>query len=133
MEAKLVYRYSEAFKIDVVKELESGKFDNINQARCHYGINGSATITNWLKKYGRRNLCPKVVRVEKPNEKDRIRQLKEEIKELKMALGETQAKRVLGNSYLHLACKELGTDVESFKKKAGLQQFIMQKKTQKKQ
>jgi len=70
--------------------------------------------------------------VEKLNEQDKIRQLKQENKELKMALGVTQTENVLGKSFLKIACDELGTDVDSFKKKADLELFIMQKSIQKK-
>jgi len=118
MEQKIVVRYSEAFKIQVVNDLESGRFDNINQATKHYGIKGPCTITKWLKKYGRNHLCPKVIYVKKPNEQDQIKQLRKEIKELQMALGITQTEKVLEKSFLKIACEKLGTDVEDFKKKS---------------
>lgn len=132
MRQKIVVRYSEAFKMQVVNDLESGRFDCVNHATLHYDIKGTGTIKRWLKKYGRNHLYPKVMRVEKLNEKDKIRALKEEIKELKMALGVTQTKNVLGESFLKLACDELGMDVESFKKKVDLEQFITQKDIRKK-
>ena len=132
MEQKIVVRYSEAFKMQVIKDIESGRF-NIHSAGQHYGVKGTLTIKRWLQKYGRNHLCPKVVRVEKPNEKDQIRALKKEIKELQLALGKTQTHRVLGDSFLKIACDKLGTDVEEFKKKVDLTRFIMQKKLQEKQ
>ncbi len=116
MEQKIVVRYSISFKMQVIEDIESGRF-SIHSAQVHYGIGGKSTISKWLKKYGKNHLCAKVVRVEKPNEKDRIKELKSRIKELEIALGKTQAKSVLGDSFLEIACKELGTDVESFKKK----------------
>jgi hypothetical protein len=57
--------------------------------------------------------------VEKPNEKDRIRELKQEIRQLKEALGQTQAEKVVGEEFLRTACEEMGVDVDSFKKKVG--------------
>jgi transposase-like protein len=91
MDQRIVVRYSMSFKRHVVEELESGRFSNISEVQKHYGIAGTATVRNWLVKYGRNHLCPKVVRVEKPNEKDKILQLKKQIKQLKEALGQTQA------------------------------------------
>ena len=132
MEQKIVVRYSEAFKMQVIKDIESGRF-NIGSAGQHYGIKGACTIKNWLKKYSRNHLCPKVIYVKKPNEQDQIKQLRKEIKELQMALGITQTEKVLEKSFLKIACEKLGTDVEDFKKKVDLQQFIVQKRTQKKQ
>lgn len=125
MEQKIVVTYSTSFKMQVIEDIESGRF-NMNQAREHYGIAGGATISSWLKKYGKNHLCAKVIRVEKPSEKDRIKELKNRIKELEFALGKTQAKKVLGDSFLAIACEKLGTDVDDFKKKANSMLFTTQ-------
>jgi len=76
MRQRTVIHYSMSFKRQVVSELESGRFDSIGQASEHYGINGSTTVRKWLGKFGRNHLCPKVIRVEKPDEQNRVRQLK---------------------------------------------------------
>jgi len=119
MDERVIFRYSIGFKRQVVEELESGRFSSICQARAHYGITGGSTIKNWLSKYGRNELCAKVVRVEKPNEKDQIQELKKQIRQLKEALGQTQAEKVIGDEFLKIACENMGVDVEDFKKKAG--------------
>jgi transposase len=123
MDRRIIVRYSMSFKQQVVRELESGRFSSISEVKEHYGITGASTIQNWLVKYGRNHLCPKVVRVEKPNEKDQILQLKRQIKQLKEALGQTQAENVINQEFLKIACEQLGKDVESFKKKAGTRLF----------
>ena len=123
MDRRIIVRYSMSFKQQVVRELESGRFSSISEVKEHYGITGASTIQNWLVKYGRNHLCPKVVRVEKPNEKDQILQLKRQIKQLKEALGQTQAENVINQEFLKIACEQLGRDVESFKKKAGTRLF----------
>lgn len=110
-------RYSVCFKRQVIEDLESGRFASISAAREHYGIKGAWTINNWLRRYGRNHLLPKVVRVEKPDEADQIRKLKKQITELQRALGQTQAENILNQEYLKLACERLGEEVESFKKK----------------
>ena len=117
MEQKIIYRYSTAFKRQVIEDIESGRFCSIERAREHYGIRGMATISNWLKRFGRNELLHKVVRVEKPNEQDEIRVLKQQIRHLKEVLGDKEALFALEKEYLDMACEELGTDVESFKKK----------------
>ena len=117
MGQRIVRRYSACFKQQVVADLENGRFGSMEAARVHYGIGGSGTIRLWLKRYGKNHLCGKVVRVEKPDEADQIRQLKRQIAELQRALGRTQAENVLNAEYLKLACEELGEDVEGFKKK----------------
>ena len=121
MQQRLVIRYSMSFKRQVVSELESGRFDSILQVSEHYGITGSKTVRNWLRKFGRNHLCPKVIRVEKPDEQNQVRQLKKQIKQLKEALGQTQAENVINQEFLKIACEEMGQDVDAFKKKADIE------------
>ena len=59
--AQEVRRYSEAFKRQVVEELEKGKFGSAFEAQQSYGILGDRTVPRWMKKYGRDNLFPKLV------------------------------------------------------------------------
>lgn len=128
MRERTVIRYSLGFKQQVIRQLESGRFGSISKAQEHFGITGSATIRNWLRKYGRNHLCAKVVRVEKPDEKKQVVELKKQIRQLKEALGQTQAEKVIGEEFLKIACEELGQDVESFKKKADIELFTVQEK-----
>ena len=124
---RLVYNYSTAFKQQVIEQLESGRFGSINEAKKHFGIRGDYTVQRWLRKYGRNHLCAKVVRVEKPDEKNRIRELKKQVRQLKEALGQTQAEKIIGEEFLKIACEQLGQDVEKFKKKADTERFTSQK------
>lgn len=113
-----VVRYSEAFKLQVVNELESGAVESIAEARRRYGIPGADTVVKWLRKYGRENQLPRIVRVEKPDEKDQIKKLKQENERLKKALADEHLKAALYESWLEVACEEFGVkDVEAFKKK----------------
>ena len=110
--------YSEAFKLQVVSELESGKLASIAEAKRRYGIRGSITVNHWLRKYGKEQLLPKVIRVERPNERNRLKELKKENDRLKRTLAETHMKAVLFESWFKVACDEFGvTDIEAFKKK----------------
>lgn len=119
MRERVVRRYSTCFKRQVIDDLENGRFESIQAARKHFDIGGTTTIQKWLRKYGKNHLQAKVVRVEKPNEADRIRELKRQIARLEQALGRTQAENVLNSEYLKIACRELGKDVDEFKKKSG--------------
>ena len=123
MRQNTVYRYSMSFKQQVIEQLEAGRFSSIKEAKEHFGIRGDYTIQTWLRKYGRNHLCPKVIRVEKPDEKNQIRELKKQIRQLKEALGQTQAEKVLGQAFLEIACEQLGEDVDEFKKKADIVRF----------
>jgi len=117
MRERVIRRYSEAFRRKVVEELESGRFGSCGEAMAHYGIQGSSTIQRWLRQHGRAHLLGKVVRVERPDERDRLRELRRRVADLERALGQTQAEKVMAESYLEVACERLGEGVEGFKKK----------------
>jgi transposase-like protein len=118
MKRKVEIRYSSCFKRQVIEDLESGRFGSLEAARRHYGIGGACTIGKWLKAFGRNELLPKVVRVERLNEADQVSELRKQIQQLQRALGQTQAENVLNQEYLSHACQELGMEVEAFKKKS---------------
>ena len=61
MECKVIKKYSISFRRQVVGDLESGRFNSIESVRRHYGIGGTRTVQNWLRKYGKNHLLPKVV------------------------------------------------------------------------
>jgi transposase-like protein len=117
MGERIILRYSECFKRQVVADLESGRFASVRQVRAHYQITGSTTVNTWLTRYGKSHLMAKVVRVEKPNEADQVLELKRQVASLQRALGQTQAENLLHAEYLKLACQRLGEEVEGFKKK----------------
>ena len=72
MKRREVIRYSEAFKNEVIQEIERGRFESLEGARRRYGIGGTGTIKRWLKKFGKHQYLGKVVRVEKPQERKEV-------------------------------------------------------------
>ena len=112
--------YSEAFKQQVISELEGGKFSSPFAASRAYGIRGTETIRGWLRRYGRSDLMPRRVTITTMTEQDEAKALKKRVRELEKALADTHMKELLGESYLEIACKRLGLDVEEFKKKAAM-------------
>ena len=118
MDKKTTIVYSEAFKLQVLRELETGKFDSREEARRAYGIRGSVTIANWIRRYGKSSLERKVLRVQTPNERDELKRLMTENRRLKEALADAQLDKKLGDAYLRIACRAAGIDdVDDFKKK----------------
>jgi transposase len=111
-------RYSEAFKLQVVSELEAGKFQGPFAAARAYGIRGAGTVTGWLRKYGRSDLMPRRITISTMKEQDEKKALQRRVRELEKALADTHMKELLGSKYLEIACERLGTDVGEFKKKA---------------
>ena len=117
MQERIVVRYSECFKREVVEALEAGRFESVQAAQVHFGIKGNGTVAKWLRRFGRNHLQAKVVRVEKPDERDRIKALQKQVAQLQRALGQTQAENLLNEELLKTACGRLGEDLEAFKKK----------------
>ena len=102
--------------MEVVREVEqSGEpFDRI---RRKYGI-GSGAVQNWVRKYGNGSRG-KVIRVQKPEEIDENKRLKDRVKRLESALADANIELALERAYTKIACRRAGIeDVEEFKKKA---------------
>ena len=115
-----VVRYSEAFKRQVVDELERGKFASIGEVNKAYGIRGNETVSNWIRQYGSEELLPKRVRIETLKERDELKEARRRIRQLEAALADAHIDCNLENSYLRIACERIGVDVAEFKKKNDL-------------
>jgi transposase-like protein len=116
-EIKAAIRYSEAFKMQVVRELEAGGI-NVDQMRRKYGVGGCGTIPKWISQYGNGSIA-KVIRVEKPEERNETEQLKRRVRALERALADTNIDLALERQYTRLACERAGIkDLAEFKKKA---------------
>jgi transposase-like protein len=109
-------RYSQAFKLEVVRELERD-WVPIEQVRRKYGI-GVGSIQDWIAKYGNGSRG-RIIRVETPKEINELKRLKERVKRLESVLTDTNLDLALERQYTRLACERAGIqDVAEFKKKA---------------
>lgn len=109
-------RYSEAFKLEVVREVETEglAFDAVSRK---YGIRGSMTVSNWVRKHGNGSRG-KIIRVEKPDEMNELKRLKARVRQLESALADANIDAALERAYTRLACQRAGiADVADFKKK----------------
>jgi transposase-like protein len=109
-------RYSEAFKMAVVRELEEQDLP-CEHVRRKYGIKGNFTVQLWVRKYGNGSRGIRI-RVEKPQEIDELKRLKERVRRLESALADANIDLALERAYTELACERAGVEVEEFKKKA---------------
>ena len=111
-----VVRYSEAFKMSVVREIEQeGKLRS--EVCLKYGIKGHRTVTRWLGKYGT-GKAGRMIRVEKPDEQSELRKVRDRMKRLESLLADANLDLAIERGYLKLACQHAGIeDVEAFKKK----------------
>ena len=110
-------RYSEAFKITVVRDVEEHDLP-YDEARRKYGIRGCCTVRSWVRQYGN-GTRGRSVRVERVEESDEQERLKRRIRYLETALADSHIELALERQYTRLACERAGIkDVEEFKKKA---------------
>ena len=112
----LKIRYSEAFKMGVVRELEQQDLP-YEEIRRKYGIRGCGTVQEWARKYGNGSRGIRI-RVEKPEEINELKRLKERLRRLESALADANIDLALERAYTELACERAGLEVEEFKKKA---------------
>jgi transposase len=109
-------RYSKAFKIQIVAELERDHL-TMAEVRRKYGIRGAGTLKQWIGLYGN-GTRGKMIRVETPEEIDELKRLKERVKRLESLLADANIDLALERAYTQIACKRAGIeDVEAFKKK----------------
>ncbi len=108
---KVIIRYSISFKQKVVKDIEEGGLGLAEAAR-RYGIKGGQTIQKWIQQFGKNHLLNKVIRVEMKGEKDRTKQLEEEIKKLKLALADSILAQRCLEVVIDQANKEYKTDLK---------------------
>lgn len=110
-------RYSEAFKRQVVDQLESGKYRSLHAACRAYDIGGTATVARWVRQYGSEELLPKNVRVETLKERNELKELRRRVREVEAAAADAHIDYCLEKAYLHVACERMGVEVAEFKKK----------------
>lgn len=114
-----IVRYSEAFKLRVVKAIEEGEVENFSQAQRKFGILGSGTIRYWVRKYGKNHLLGKVIRVENAKERDQLKELKTRIRDLERTLADTTVDLAIERAYTEMLAEQAGVeDLGAFKKKA---------------
>lgn len=108
---KIIYRYSEAFKLKIISELETGK-GTVSQIKKKYDIRGGGTIQAWLKKYGKDQLRGKIVRIEMKGEKDRLKELEKQVQHLKTVLADKELENILLESLIDTANEYYQTDLK---------------------
>jgi len=59
VERKAVMRYSEAFKLQVVRELEQGRLENAGKAGCACGVRGTHTVAAAVSRLAKSGEAPR--------------------------------------------------------------------------
>ena len=109
-------RYSEAFKMAVVRELEEQDLP-CEHVRRKYGVKGCFTVQSWVRKYGNGSRGIRI-RVEKPEEINEAKRLRARVRQLESALADANIDAALERAFLEWAGERAGLEVAEFKKKA---------------
>lgn len=104
---RVLPRYSEAFKRSVVAEVEAGRY-TVLQAAATHGVH-FASVYSWVKRYGGPDSQTRTMRIEMPDERNRIKELEKEKQALESALAQAHMKIIL-----------LESTVEVLEEKAGI-------------
>jgi len=101
-------RYTEAFKVHVVMEIESGRITQ-SEANRKYGILGHSTVLKWCRKYGSHPLHrnPRARSASMDKKEIELLQLHNEIKALKEELETARVKNVVLETLVNVAEREL--------------------------
>ena len=110
-----VIRYSNAFKRQIVREVERGESCAYRVQR-KYNIKGGATVMRWVRQLGS-GQYGKVIRVEQADEINEAARLRSQLGRAKEALADAHMELVLEKAFLGVACEQMGQTVEGFKKK----------------
>ena len=117
--SRTTYRYSEAFKKKVVKEIENGNL-TILEARRLYDINGGNTIYRWVRNLGKSHLINKVVHIQMKDEKSKIKELEKQRRELESALANAHLKIITLESTITVLSEREG---KGLKKKSDIKSY----------
>ena len=110
MVKKVYKRYSEAFRIQVVREYEAG--ESISQLQKKYGINGSTTIPAWIKRYSTQGLRYEVMTIQTPDERNRLKELEAENARLKALVADLSLEKAILESTVAVIERDYGIEVK---------------------
>jgi transposase-like protein len=111
------YDYTLTFKLAVVERVERGEL-TCRQAQQHYGIQGAATVRNWLRRHGRRDWSKASLAVAKQDmpvgkkSPSSLTPEQQRIKQLESQLKEAQEKALLFEKVLDVLKRDYGVPVK---------------------
>lgn len=110
-----VIRYSQGFKLQLVREVEAGQA-SAGALERRYNIKGQGTVLRWVRQFGS-GRYGKIIRVEKADEVNEGARLRRQLRQAKEALADTHMELALEQAFLAVACEAMDQGVAAFKKK----------------
>ena len=103
-------RYSEAFKRQIVRDIERGVVSP-GEVQRRYGVSGAVTIRGWLRRYGRGQVSRRVKRRD-VIESRKLLVLEREKRELERAVARLTVEKVAYESLIEEAQAQLGIELK---------------------
>ena len=110
MTERIIKRYSMAFKKQVVQEYEAGT--SMESLRRKYGISGKQTVRNWIDQYGHRRVRHQIMEIDDADVQAENQILQERIANLEKLVAQLSLDKLMLESTLAVAEKELGYTVK---------------------
>ena len=108
---KQVYkRYSEAFRIQVVREYEK-ESASINALQKKYGVS-HRTLQKWIEKYSLQGIRHQFMIIQTPEEQDQMKVLQERNKQLEKLVAQLSLDKLMLESTLEVIKREYSIDVK---------------------
>jgi len=109
--AKKVYkRYSEAFRIQVVREYEQDGM-SVNALRKKYGVS-HVTLQRWIQRYSSPGLRYETMTIQTPKERNRLKALEAENAQLKQLVADLTMENRILESTVAVIEQDYGIDVK---------------------
>ena len=105
-----IMRYSESFRRMVVTEYETGT--SIPALKQKYGIKGSETITSWIRKFGKAGFRHELVRIQKADEINYVRELEKKVDMMKNVIGRMTLEKIKSDTILELLEETYGEEIK---------------------
>jgi transposase-like protein len=94
----------------IVEQVEQGM--SIYETQRRFGIKGGGTIQKWIRRFGKQHLLSQVICIQTMEERDKVKQLEDEIKKLKLALADSMLAQRSLEVIIDEANKEYKTDLK---------------------
>ncbi len=110
MVKKVYKRYSEAFRIQVVREYEQNGY-SLNVLHQRYGVS-HITLKKWIKKYSTQGLRYNFMTIQTLEERDRVKELEAENARLKAMVADLMLEKAILESTVAVIERDYGIDAK---------------------
>lgn len=119
MTKKVFKRYSEAFRIEVVREYEKEGV-SLNALRKRYGMS-QATLRKWIERYSIQGIRHQYMVIQTPEEQDQMKVLEQRNKQLEKLVAQLSLDKLMLESTLEVIKREYGIDVKKNEQRSSKQ------------